>query len=237
MDKFKQELTTPNATINVAQGSLNSDSSKTSASYTNGEHFYCGRGRQPHGKGCGRQYFSTGNRPTCQSCKKYGQFVLECWHRFDENFEPTQPKSQTQASTSNNSNSNQSYKVSASIAPQVTTYLAHHNTFDIPQGLESHAWFVDSSASHHIISSLMNIQNVQACVGPNRVVIGNGLGLEVEIVGHSKFSSILASNSILNLTNLLYVPIITINLILVSKFEKDNNVYFEFHSNNFFVKS
>lgn len=53
--------------------------------------------------------------------------MLKYWHRFDENFEPTQPKSQTQASTSNNSNNSQSYKVSASISPQVTTYLAHHN--------------------------------------------------------------------------------------------------------------
>lgn len=139
MDKFKQELTTPNATINVAQGSLNSDSYRTSASYTNGEHFYYGRGRHSHGKGYGRQYFATGDRPTCQLCNKYGQFVLECWHRFDENFEPTQPKSQTQASTSNNSNNSQSYKVSASIAPQVTTYLAYHNTFHIHQGLESQA--------------------------------------------------------------------------------------------------
>ncbi|KAI5430011.1 hypothetical protein KIW84_034548 [Lathyrus oleraceus] len=63
LDKFKQELTTPNATINVAQVSLNSDSSRTSASYTNGEHFYCGRGRQSHGKGRGRQYFATGTTP------------------------------------------------------------------------------------------------------------------------------------------------------------------------------
>lgn len=40
----------------------------------------------------------------------------------------------------------------------------------------------------------------------------------------------------LKLNNLLYVPNIKINLIFVSKFFKDHNVYFEFHSNKRYVK-
>lgn len=41
----------------------------------------------------------------------------------------------------------------------------------------------------------------------------------------------------LELSDLCYVPYITQNLILVSEFDKDNIVYFEFQSNNCYVKS
>lgn len=36
--------------------------------------------------------------------------------------------------------------------------------------------------------------------------------------------------------NILHVPNITLNLISVSKLERDNKVYFEFHANKCFVK-
>lgn len=41
----------------------------------------------------------------------------------------------------------------------------------------------------------------------------------------------------LKLNDLLYIPYITRNLISISKFSKDNDFYFEFHSNKDFVKS
>ena len=45
------------------------------------------------------------------------------------------------------------------------------------------------------------------------------------------------SKSTFKLHNLLHVPSITMNLISVSKFAVDNNVFFEFHPNVRFVKS
>jgi len=39
------------------------------------------------------------------------------------------------------------------------------------------------------------------------------------------------------LHNMLHVPAITKNLINVSKFAKDNNIYFEFHANLCYVKN
>ena len=60
-------------------------------------------------------------------------------------------------------------------------------------------------------------------------------GLVTSHVGHSYFSSPYSSKSFI-LRNLLHVPNITKNLINVSQFAKDNDVYFEFHSSLCFVK-
>ena len=45
------------------------------------------------------------------------------------------------------------------------------------------------------------------------------------------------SNTSFHLKNLLYVPGLAKNLISVSKFAKDNNVFFEFHADQCLVKS
>lgn len=45
-----------------------------------------GRGHMTHGRG----YSSFGTRPKCQLYGKYGHVIVECWHRFDESFTPTQ---------------------------------------------------------------------------------------------------------------------------------------------------
>jgi len=66
LDKFRQELSLSIPTANVA---------------------YSNQGR--NARGCGRARgitSSTGNRPTCQLCGKYGHTVIDCWHRFDETF-------------------------------------------------------------------------------------------------------------------------------------------------------
>lgn len=81
------------------------------------------------------------------------------------------------------------------------------------------------------------MQYVKSCVGPNKVVVGNGNSLAIKIVGNSKFKSSYEANSHLHLVDILHVPYITKNLILVSKFSKDNKVYFEFHPNTCFVKA
>ena len=56
--------------------------------------------------------------------------------------------------------------------------------------------------------------------------MGNGAGLDIHHIGHSLFTN---SNRTFVLNNLLHVPNITKNLISVSQFAQDNNVYFEFH--------
>ncbi|CAH9101649.1 unnamed protein product, partial [Cuscuta europaea] len=67
--------------------------------------------------------------------------------------------------------------------------------------------------------------------------MGNGQGLDIKYVGFTSFPSPYQSSISLSLKNILHVPSITKNLISVSQFAKDNNVYFEFYPYDCFVKS
>ncbi|KAI5447683.1 hypothetical protein KIW84_015223 [Lathyrus oleraceus] len=49
-----------------------------------GNHFTRGRS---HGKSRSTTG-ATGNFLTCQLCGKYGYFVVDCWHRYEESFMP-----------------------------------------------------------------------------------------------------------------------------------------------------
>jgi len=79
--------------------------------------------------------------------------------------------------------------------------------------------------------------DVASLSGSDHVYIGNGQGLSINSIGTMSFLSNYHPNITLTLNNLLHVPSITKNLVSVSQFAKDNNVYFEFHSNVCYVKS
>ena len=65
--------------------------------------------------------------------------------------------------------------------------------------------------------------------------VGDGKGLHIAHIGHSQFQSPLSTHK-LDLKSLLHVPEITKNLLSVSKFCSDNDVFFEFHSSHCCVK-
>ena len=65
--------------------------------------------------------------------------------------------------------------------------------------------------------------------------MGNGQGITIQNIGESFFSSPFHLK-LLALKSLLHVPMIKNNLLSVSKFAKDNNVYFELFPNSCFVK-
>ena len=71
--------------------------------------------------------------------------------------------------------------------------------------------------------------------GQDQVHVGNGTILSIKHIGQSEFLSPFSSKPLL-LNHLLYVPFITKNLLLVSKFAKDNKIFFEFHFDSCFVK-
>lgn len=75
--------------------------------------------------------------------------------------------------------------------------------------------------------------------GAEQLHMGDGTGLNIFIfsIGDSQVYSTTIPSISLNLSNLLHVPDISKNLISVSKFARDDNVYFQFHSNCCFVKS
>ena len=97
-------------------------------------------------------------------------------------------------------------------------------------------WFPDSGATNHITSDPTNLMTKAEFFGSDQVHIGNGKGLSIKHIGHSKFTSPFLSPKTLSLKQLLHVPEICKNFLSVSKFAQDKLVYFEFHLTTCFVK-
>lgn len=70
----------------------------------------------------------------------------------------------------------------------------------------------------------------------DQIFIRNGQRLQIRSSGSTYFQSPLNSSVSGVLHNLWHVPQITMNLISVSKFAKDNRVYFEFHAHHCLAK-
>ena len=65
--------------------------------------------------------------------------------------------------------------------------------------------------------------------------IGDGSGLSISQIGHSSLITS-CTPKVFFLNHMLLAPFITKNLLNVSRFAKDNNVFFEFHSDACFGK-
>lgn len=63
----------------------------------------------------------------------------------------------------------------------------------------------------------------------------NGLGLPIHHHGSLSFNSSIVPSKSLVINNILHVPLITINLISVSRFVENNNVFVDFHLLLFFL--
>lgn len=72
--------------------------------------------------------------------------------------------------------------------------------------------------------------------GSKKIFMGNNEGLNISHFGTSFISLDHVKNIKLHLLNLFHVFYIRKNLISVSKYTQDNNVYFEFHPRFFLVK-
>ena len=96
-------------------------------------------------------------------------------------------------------------------------------------------WYPDSGASHHITNDESNFSVKTDYTGNDRVKIGNGSGLIIKHIGNSKFYDSESHNHFV-MNQLLHVPSITKNLLSVSQFCRDNQVFFEFHANSCNVK-
>jgi hypothetical protein len=69
--------------------------------------------------------------------------------------------------------------------------------------------------------------------GHDRVHTADGSGMEICHIGHSILRT---PNSSLHLSNILHVPDASKNLLFVNKLTLDNDVFFEFRRNFFFIK-
>ena len=105
-----------------------------------------------------------------------------------------------------------------------------------PEDLQNCCWFPDSGATNHVTHDLGILNSGTEYNGNSKIHMGNGTGLEISHIGLSFFPSYSSPNKVLLLKNILRVPAIKKNLLNVSQFARDNNVYFEFHPKVCFVK-
>ncbi|KAL4295744.1 hypothetical protein GQ457_12G010190 [Hibiscus cannabinus] len=157
-------------------------------------------------------------RPQCQLCGKLGHLVDRCWHRFD-----------------------QSYKAEPIYAPFVSQGVqevepdedAQVNSLMVDGPTAYSKWFPYSGATHHVTRNITNLRNKAPYSGKGKVHLGDGTNLHINHVGNSFLSS---NDNSIYLDKVLFVPQITKNLMSVAKCTKDNIVFFEFHSNVFYIK-
>ncbi|GMI67117.1 hypothetical protein HRI_000381000 [Hibiscus trionum] len=189
-----------------------------------------------------------GNRPRlqCQLCGKLGHLVDRCWHRFDHNFkgvmsQQSKDASNTQANVCHFAEGDDTVCYNpfvglnanaAEIKLEESTDTAQVNSL-IAQGVLTvdDRWFPDSGATHHVTRSAAGAKQTYA--GNGKVFLGDGSTLSISHIGNCYITT--ADKSLL-LDQLLHVPKITRNLLSVSRFTADNNVYFEFHADSCCVK-
>ncbi|KAE8708208.1 hypothetical protein F3Y22_tig00110348pilonHSYRG00083 [Hibiscus syriacus] len=220
---FDDQLETLPMSANIAQGEVrntsNNPNQRSNYSYS----------LRTNGRGRGRY------RVQCQLCGKIGHLVDRCWHRFNKDFSCVssvqQDQYQSEYKVVHPSNSFTSSSAddgceccamkrngsAASDQPQVHT-----------ASMQSERWVVDTGATHHVTADANKVMNSSEYRGPGKLLIGNGMPLDVALVGHAQVNT---SSRVLFLNNLLHVPQITKNLLSVSKLAKDNDVFIEFHAN------
>ena len=94
-------------------------------------------------------------------------------------------------------------------------------------------WLSNTGASNHITLDLANLAIHNEYHGQDQVVVGNGAGLNIAHIGSNTIPHGLSS---LAMNNILHCPSVTTNLLSVYQFTRDNNCYFIFFSNCFYVK-
>ncbi|CAA0815262.1 Unknown protein, partial [Striga hermonthica] len=167
------------------------------------------------GRGRGRY---NNNKVICQICNVANHTVDRCWYRSDLSYGNSGQQTQ-QGNVQRNPNLNLSH------FGQIPQLGNSNNISEI--GSES-SWFPDSGATTNVTNELANLNMGSEYVGNNRLQMGNGAEVNISHIGNSFLRSPQSSKAFL-LRNLLHVPSITKNLLSVSSFASDNNVYFEFH--------
>jgi histone deacetylase 1/2 len=95
-------------------------------------------------------------------------------------------------------------------------------------------WYPNTGSTNHFINDLNNLSvHSEPYLGNDKIHVGDEAGLSIKNIGSATLSTL--ANSF-TLSKLLHVPHIQKNLISISQFTSDNNVYLEFHSSFFFVK-
>jgi len=101
------------------------------------------------------------------------------------------------------------------------------------RNISAATWFPGTSANQHVTPDLGTLTNSAPYLGNDYLHVGDGKGLDISHIGHTKLHS---PKRMFTLSNVLHVPHITKPLLSVQKLRRDNHVYFEFHASMFYVK-
>lgn len=99
--------------------------------------------------------------------------------------------------------------------------------------VRSTSWWPNLGATHHVYQNVAGLDASVPYSGKSSLLMGNGASTKIHSVGNTVLST---PNKLLHLSNVLCVPSIRKNLISVSQFASDNNVFFEFHSSHCVIK-
>lgn len=97
-------------------------------------------------------------------------------------------------------------------------------------------WYPNMRATNHLTHSPNNISTEFEYSRGNHIYPANGSNLSIHHYGSLAFKSSSTPSKSLVLNSLFHVLSITKNLISVSQFSKNNNVFFEFHLHVWYVK-
>ncbi|KAG8483232.1 hypothetical protein CXB51_022211 [Gossypium anomalum] len=103
----------------------------------------------------------------------------------------------------------------------------------VPTPAGTVSWYPDSGASNHVCQNAADLNASTPYSGTSELLMGNGAPTRILSVGDTVIP---ASSKILRLSNVLCVPSIRKNLLSVSQFARDNNVFFEFHPSYCVIK-
>lgn len=84
-------------------------------------------------------------------------------------------------------------------------------------------WFLDSTVTHYV--DLNNQSTFASHNGTDQLQTGNGMGMHIQHIGSSTFS---LPNHSITISNILYVPMFTKNLLSFSQLLYDNDLTIEF---------
>lgn len=87
-------------------------------------------------------------------------------------------------------------------------------------------WYLDSSATNHVCQEIFTLNNLTKDSGNNPLLMGDGTCVNIEHLGHSTIST---TQKLLHLTNVLHMSKIRKNLLSITQFARENNVFFKFH--------
>ncbi|KAL9438517.1 hypothetical protein AB3S75_024229 [Citrus x aurantiifolia] len=146
----------------------------------------------------------------CQICHKTGHAADECWHRYDDNPQPSPRHFGRGRSFGSKAAYTANFDPSLTYAAPSTEeqYAAPYSTYNplsyssypstdavIPEayltnyeGPADEGWYLDSGATHHLTNSMANMNVREEFRGSDQLVIGNGQGLPITHIGNACFT-------------------------------------------------